>query len=315
MFTVCLTSSSASGLHRFKQPRTLLFLGTYLAVYEKSSEHTGRAGWWLSSRSGTFPPPFCRPQAPREGSHRSNTRGGWRLIKQEIEEHYSIYKEWQNNPENCSKHIGDYSNVRLCKAPCSLLFVLLSGQLASTSSATQVRLFLPCKRMVLSKRERSKARLVSSPTSLQGGILENISRYSLGSYRLKRTIHRKACRFVLLEQSYCVTTAVSFHLDSLIWNPHVGQLLTREKKTGKHVGSARNSKSWIQRYKTGSKDCRRLTDLCSEADKRHVGVAHGYKMSQLFVESTHFSRPLGLLRLWLSLISSNLQGRRKRTRC
>ena len=55
--------------------------------------------------------------------------------------------------------------------PCSLLWVLLSGQWASTSSATQVRLFLPCKRKVQSSRERSTARLVSSPTPLLAGIL------------------------------------------------------------------------------------------------------------------------------------------------
>ena len=58
-------------------------------------------------------------------------------------------------------------------APCSLLCVLLRGQLASTSSATQVRLFLPCSRIVQSSRDRSKALLVSSPTPLQGGILQD----------------------------------------------------------------------------------------------------------------------------------------------
>ncbi len=57
--------------------------------------------------------------------------------------------------------------------PCSLLCVLLRGQFASTSSATHVRLFLPCSRKVQSSRERSKALLVSSPTPLHGGILQD----------------------------------------------------------------------------------------------------------------------------------------------
>lgn len=56
--------------------------------------------------------------------------------------------------------------------PCSLLCVLFRGQLASTSSATQVRLFLPCSLNVQSSRDRSRALLVSSPTLLQAGILQ-----------------------------------------------------------------------------------------------------------------------------------------------
>lgn len=55
--------------------------------------------------------------------------------------------------------------------PCSLLCVLLRGQLANTSSVTQVRLFRPCSLTVQSRRDRSNAFLVSSPTPLQGGIL------------------------------------------------------------------------------------------------------------------------------------------------
>lgn len=62
--------------------------------------------------------------------------------------------------------------------PFSLLCVLLRGQLASTSSATHVRLFLPCSRKVQSSRERSKALLVSSPTPLQGGILQEKNNYT-----------------------------------------------------------------------------------------------------------------------------------------
>lgn len=65
----------------------------------------------------------------------------------------------------------ELETLRLWCVPCSLLCVLLRGQLASTSSATQVRLFLPCSRKVQSSRDRSKALLVSSPTPLQGGIL------------------------------------------------------------------------------------------------------------------------------------------------
>lgn len=76
-----------------------------------------------------------------------------------------------------------FSDEMWC-VPCSLLCVLLSGQLASTSSATHVRLFLPCRRMVQSRRERSKALLVSSPTPLQGGILQDKQKdiYTLKSH-------------------------------------------------------------------------------------------------------------------------------------
>ena len=56
-------------------------------------------------------------------------------------------------------------------SPCSLVEVPLSGQFANTSSATHVRLFLPCNRKVQSRRERSRAFWVSSFTPLQGGIL------------------------------------------------------------------------------------------------------------------------------------------------
>lgn len=55
--------------------------------------------------------------------------------------------------------------------PCSLVDVPLSGQFANTSSATHVRLFLPCNRKVQSRSERSRAFWVSSFTPLQGGIL------------------------------------------------------------------------------------------------------------------------------------------------
>ena len=76
--------------------------------------------------------------------------------------------------------------------PCSLLCVLLRGQLASTSSVTQVRLFLPCSRNVQSSRDLSKALLVSSPTPLQGGILQDktITLYGYtGLYKVYHAIY------------------------------------------------------------------------------------------------------------------------------
>lgn len=50
-----------------------------------------------------------------------------------------------------------------------------------------------------------------------------------------------------------------------------------------------------------------MTNLCSETNKRHVGVTHRHEVSKLFVEGTHFPRPLGLLWLWVQLFSRYLQ--------
>lgn len=56
-------------------------------------------------------------------------------------------------------------------SPCSLEAVLFNGQFANTSSATHVRLFLPCSRKVQSSRDCSSAFCVSSLIPLHGGIL------------------------------------------------------------------------------------------------------------------------------------------------
>lgn len=55
--------------------------------------------------------------------------------------------------------------------------------------------------------------------------------------------------------------------------------------------------------------------LRSEADKRHVGVAHRYQVSQLLIEGTHFPRPLRLFWLRVPLISKYLQGNRNKKIC
>lgn len=50
-----------------------------------------------------------------------------------------------------------------------------------------------------------------------------------------------------------------------------------------------------------------ISYLYPKAYKRHIGVTHCYYMSQLFVEGTHFSRPLWLLWLWVPVFPRYLQ--------
>lgn len=54
-----------------------------------------------------------------------------------------------------------------------------------------------------------------------------------------------------------------------------------------------------------------MSYLYPKAYKRHIGVTHCYYMSQLFVEGTHFSRPLWLLWLWVPVFPRHLQDGKK----
>lgn len=105
----------------------------------------------------------------------------------------------------------------------------MRGQLASTSSATQVRLFLPCSRKVQSSRERSRAFRVSSPTPLQGGILREMEEKTKKKQKclanctgVRSTM--RPCSCAVLQQTYRVAAAVSLHLDALVWDLHVDKL-------------------------------------------------------------------------------------------
>lgn len=93
-----------------------------------------------------------------------------------------------------------------------------------------------------------------------------------------------------------MTATVSLHLDTLVWDLHVGQLV---KDRQKHLWPTAGTE-WFKHWQI-------VTYLRSEANERHVGVAHGYEMSQLLVEGTHFSRPLRFLWLWFRLVPRHLQ--------
>lgn len=199
------------------------------------------------------------------------------------------------------------------KVPCSLLCVLLRGQLASTSSATQVRLFLPCRRKVQSRRDCSKALLVSSPTSLQGGILGIQPIFSILTTVLLLFItvyHYKNKNWAC--NSVCITLVTVWHDCCHLPPLELPQLTSPCLKAAQKRSRKQTVFSTVKEY-----TCRWLklpeflTNLCSEANKRHVSVTHGYKMSQLFVKSTHFSRSLRLLWLRVTLLSRNLQSKIK----
>lgn len=83
---------------------------------------------------------------------------------------YKIKEQWSHSTVQQMKAYSKDAGERWNR-PCSLEEVLFSGQFANTSSATHVRLFLPCNRKVQSRRERSRAFWVSSLVPLHGGIL------------------------------------------------------------------------------------------------------------------------------------------------
>lgn len=206
----------------------------YLAVHERSWGHTDRADWWRSSRSGTSRPPCAHPLAPTEGFHRSGTHAAWRLLHKTLISSMTINDNrcWHCSVSCCRWRVGGVG-------PCSLLLVLFKGQLASTSSASHVRLFLPCSLRVQSSRERSKALLVSSPTPLHGGILQVTMIDTLQPQCVFRLEIVSRGAELLLNQTNGVTAAVSFHLDTLVWNLHVGQLWRYDRSYRQDVATRR----------------------------------------------------------------------------
>ena len=200
-----------------------------------------------------------------------------------------------------------------CCVPCSLLCVLLRGQFASISSATQVRLFLPCSRKVQSSRERSKALLVSSPTSLHWGILPNKTNILYSHVDCDKVHHTEKCT---LGCEYYFSRRIAWLLLSpSTWTPWLGiSMLDSYSNTDRerHAELIRKLMTVIailDGFKAGhgtrndSHCLSTVSYLCSEANKRHVGVAHRYQVSQLLVEGTHFPGPLRLFGLWVPLIT------------
>lgn len=108
----------------------------------------------------------------------------------------------------------------------------------------------------------------------------------------------RVCLCAVLQEAYGVAAAVSLHLDALVWDLHVGQLQATIDVRLKWLGSTLKSISgWPERR----------SYLGPEAAERHVGVAHRYNVSQLFVEGTHFSGSLGLLWLRVRLVPRHLE--------